>query len=257
MNMDTVLNFLADNYIWFMVGAVVLLFALIGFIVDGKKKKKQEAASMDPMAQGSFGVNPNAQNFVPEQQTFVNQTPVENTPQPVGQVAPAPSLDAYSATPNNVASPMSNDTIFTSAPVNNGSTVQAPVEAEEDKLIIEAPTGTLNENINIDTMAEIEPVAQASSVANEVPAPQGLQDPTVASNGNGMMMEAPQVNTAPEMPSMPQMPAMEPTPIPVMEAPAVSMTREEPVISATPVMQEQPVQQPVAPTQNYQNTIQQ
>ena len=38
--MDTVLNFLADHYLWFMIGAGFLLLALIGFIVDGKKKKK-------------------------------------------------------------------------------------------------------------------------------------------------------------------------------------------------------------------------
>ena len=41
--MDKVLNFLADNYLIFMIVAVVLLFALIGFIVDGKKKKQKNA----------------------------------------------------------------------------------------------------------------------------------------------------------------------------------------------------------------------
>lgn len=39
--MDIILNFLADNYIYFMIGAAVLLVALIGFIVDGKKKKNK------------------------------------------------------------------------------------------------------------------------------------------------------------------------------------------------------------------------
>ena len=36
------LDFLSENYIWFFVAAVVLLFALIGFIVEGKKKKNKE-----------------------------------------------------------------------------------------------------------------------------------------------------------------------------------------------------------------------
>ncbi len=43
--MDSILNFLADNYIWFMCGAGVLLLALIGLIVDGKKHKNKEAAN--------------------------------------------------------------------------------------------------------------------------------------------------------------------------------------------------------------------
>ena len=38
---DNILNFLADNYLIFMIVAVILLFALIGFIVDGKKKKQK------------------------------------------------------------------------------------------------------------------------------------------------------------------------------------------------------------------------
>ena len=40
--MESVMNFLADNYIWFFVAAGVLLFALIGFIIDSKRKKKTE-----------------------------------------------------------------------------------------------------------------------------------------------------------------------------------------------------------------------
>ena len=36
------LDFLSENYIWFFVAALVLLFALIGFIVEGKKKKNKE-----------------------------------------------------------------------------------------------------------------------------------------------------------------------------------------------------------------------
>ena len=31
--------FLANNYIWFIIGAVLFLFALIGYIFDAKKKK--------------------------------------------------------------------------------------------------------------------------------------------------------------------------------------------------------------------------
>lgn len=40
--MDKILDFLANNYIYFLIGAGVLFFALIGFIVDLKKKNKPE-----------------------------------------------------------------------------------------------------------------------------------------------------------------------------------------------------------------------
>ena len=40
--MDSILNFLADNYLIFIIVSGVLLLALIGFIVSGRKKKKGE-----------------------------------------------------------------------------------------------------------------------------------------------------------------------------------------------------------------------
>lgn len=40
--MNSVMNFLADYYIWFFVAALLLSFALIGFIIDTKKKQKKE-----------------------------------------------------------------------------------------------------------------------------------------------------------------------------------------------------------------------
>lgn len=38
--MESVINFLADYYIWFFVAAGVLCFALIGFLIESKKKNK-------------------------------------------------------------------------------------------------------------------------------------------------------------------------------------------------------------------------
>ena len=40
--MENVMNFLADNYIWFFVAAGILCFALIGFIIESRKKQKNE-----------------------------------------------------------------------------------------------------------------------------------------------------------------------------------------------------------------------
>lgn len=47
--MENVLNFLADYYLYFMIGAVVLLFALIGFAVQGRKKKVVDENPMTPL----------------------------------------------------------------------------------------------------------------------------------------------------------------------------------------------------------------
>ena len=40
--MESVMNFLADYYVWFFVAAIVLCFALIGFVIESKKKQKSE-----------------------------------------------------------------------------------------------------------------------------------------------------------------------------------------------------------------------
>lgn len=40
--MDSLLSFLEENYIWFFVAGIVLLFALIGYIFDSKRKKKKQ-----------------------------------------------------------------------------------------------------------------------------------------------------------------------------------------------------------------------
>lgn len=38
--MEKFVEFLVGNYIWFLVGVIVLVFALIGYLVDTKNKKR-------------------------------------------------------------------------------------------------------------------------------------------------------------------------------------------------------------------------
>ena len=38
--MEAFTTFLANNYLWFLVIAIILIFALIGYFVDANKKKK-------------------------------------------------------------------------------------------------------------------------------------------------------------------------------------------------------------------------
>ncbi len=62
--MESILSFLADYYLYFLIGAVVLLFALIGFAVDGKKKKKEENETFNPLGVNQMSnstVNQNVQ----------------------------------------------------------------------------------------------------------------------------------------------------------------------------------------------------
>ena len=37
--METVLNFLVENYLWFLIISLILIFGLIGYIVDSHEKK--------------------------------------------------------------------------------------------------------------------------------------------------------------------------------------------------------------------------
>lgn len=38
--METIISFLADNYIWFLVITLILVFALIGYMVDIKQDER-------------------------------------------------------------------------------------------------------------------------------------------------------------------------------------------------------------------------
>ena len=38
--MDFVIDFLVGNYMWFLVITIVLIFALIGYVVDSKEHKE-------------------------------------------------------------------------------------------------------------------------------------------------------------------------------------------------------------------------
>ncbi len=254
MDTETIMNFLADNYKWFMIGAGVLLLALIGFIVGGKKKKDSPDTGI-AMNQTDF----NQMGTMQQATTTAQPAPqfIQN-PAPVQQAAPvvAQTTPQEPVAPVQAAAPES-DTIFTGAPTNTS-------EPEEEKLVIEAPTGTLNENINMDSIG--------SERGQEV-LPPVTDAPAAPAASNQMVFETPPVE-APVAPAMESVaPEMAAAPAPVMEAQPVmgsvaqeadlpiSMEPEAPVMQTppTPVVQEvAPVQQaPVEAAPMYQNTIQQ
>lgn len=237
--MDNVLNFLADNYKWFMIGAGVLLLALIGFIVDGKRKKKDDSSNTPASLPTNGQVN-TVQDLnnqaVAQTPAGPTQTNVAAPAQPVAVQAPVegPSLDGLDAP--------------ASAPQQGGETLTfGPVEAapaEEEKLVIEMPNGSLSEEV----------LESAPAVSTEA-APTVPEAPLTIEQAVGVEPTTPAVGG--------QIPMQESGPAPVMEAaPAepmpVSMTPEAPTPAAPAPAPEvaQPAPMPT-PQEVYQNTIQQ
>lgn len=198
--MDSILSFLADNYKYFMIAAVVLLFALIGFIVDGKKKKKNEEVvpvpNVDAQAQAAQGMAP----MQPAQVQPATPAPaVEQTAVEPGLVIEEPSL-------NNVEPASQELNLDASVQEEQGSIfgtpeMQAPAAVETtapDPATVEGPTLVIEdkEETPAPEMAAPtpEPVAPAP-VETTAPVAEPVAEPTV--------QEVAPTMTAPEMPAAP------------------------------------------------------
>lgn len=48
--MDTLIAFLLDNYIWFLVISLIIVFALIGYLVDAMTDKTENKNKVTPIA---------------------------------------------------------------------------------------------------------------------------------------------------------------------------------------------------------------
>ncbi len=79
--MEKIVDFIGDNYAWFLTITIILLFALIGYIVDSKRNKNdlfkktenemdeinlenitiQEGKSLNDMVSKSKNINPETQ----------------------------------------------------------------------------------------------------------------------------------------------------------------------------------------------------
>ena len=198
--MDSILSFLADNYKYFMIAAVVLLFELIGFIVDGKKKKKNEEVvpvpNVDAQAQAAQGMAP----MQPAQVQPATPAPaVEQTAVEPGLVIEKPSL-------NNVEPASQELNLDASVQEEQGSIfgtpeMQAPAAVETtapDPATVEGPTLVIEdkEETPAPEMAAptLEPVAPAP-VETTAPVAEPVAEPTV--------QEVAPTMTAPEMPAAP------------------------------------------------------
>lgn len=48
--MDILIEFLLNNYIWFLVISLILIFALIGYLVDANSNKDKDKKKIKPIA---------------------------------------------------------------------------------------------------------------------------------------------------------------------------------------------------------------
>lgn len=142
--MDKVLNFLADNYILLMVIGVVLLIALIGFVVEGKKKKKDEGTIDNSQSTPVNNVNTlNTDTNVVNNENTVNTDVNLNT----NETKVEPTLDF--GTPNTNQTEVTQDNN-----VNNGLNAE-PVTLEAQT---EMPVNDVNAQV-VPNIVESEPAA--------------------------------------------------------------------------------------------------
>ncbi len=208
--MDSILSFLADNYKYFMIAAVILLFALIGFIVDGKKKKKNEEVvpvpNADAQAQAAQGMAPTQ----PVQAQPATPAPaVEQTVAEPGLVIEEPSL-------NNVEPASQELNLDASVQEEQGSIfgtpeMQAPAAIETtapDPATVEGPTLVIEdkEETPAPEMAAPTPEPVAPTPVETVvpePTPAALVTEPVAEPVVEPTAPAAPTMTAPEMPAAP------------------------------------------------------
>lgn len=134
--MDSILNFLADNYTIFIIISVLLLFALVGFVVLGKKKKVVPGeVNMGPMTDQPVGPGG------PAQPNVAPAMPAQTVPAPATPATPAPATIEEA---------------------------QMQMQAQEPVNKIDEPTLVIND--------PSENPAPAASMAPEMPAPQTLGD---------------------------------------------------------------------------------
>ena len=163
--MESVMDFLAEYYIWFFVAAGILCFALIGFIIDARKKKKNEfkGESISEVAQ--------VQNTVPTESSEVvgstvnvggeatlgtvnNNQSVEATME-INDIPMAPSVPTSENTPIE----------FYSGPVEMPAAQPAPTPIDNQIVNNSQQAPIIGEPISVDNTVQSQ-VEQTSQINN-------------------------------------------------------------------------------------------
>lgn len=80
--MELILDFLVDNYLWFLIISLILVFGLIGYLVDTKEKKTPEmnlGNEENLNEASSVSVNNETVEAPLENSSQIVETPVLNT----------------------------------------------------------------------------------------------------------------------------------------------------------------------------------
>lgn len=173
--MENVMNFLADNYIWFFVAAGVLFFALIGFIIESKKKTKSEfkGESID--------------NSVIES----NLTPLEDSNSNVEVINS--NVNLSNTENNNILEPVVNTTLGENNSIEEikprevlNSSVEVPINVptpepmpEVSETIVETPV--INNTFSTITPEEITPIKPISTIGETISYEQATNNDNIES----------------------------------------------------------------------------
>lgn len=212
--MNSILNFLSNNYIWFLVAAGILLLALIGFIAQSKKNKKSNGDV--PTVNTNVAPAPQAQ---PTVQTPVEQAPVETVSMP--------NMEAPTSVSNEVTEPPTTPDLNV-APTMTFNDMPAPNPSES------LANETISSEVVMDPIQNnqfTEPVAPTPSV-QETPAVQmpvfevpSVETPVSASSQLSQPEPTTLENVTPEPIIMPD---------PAIITPSTEPTVVEPVNAGAP-----------------------
>lgn len=188
--MESVINFLADYYIWFFVAAGVLCFALIGFLIESKKKNKN---------------------------TFKGESIESSTTSPVEPVVSGNTVDMNGETTLSEASQsLTEENKETSGPVEVPNepleTSAEPSEIVEDTMEINDIPLKEEEKTPIQFYSEPTEIPKTEPVVQETPVEPQQVNSTVFNDTP--VMEIPIEETKPasnQAVSEPVMPSVEPT----------------------------------------------
>lgn len=153
--MDTILDFLADNYKILAIVSVVLLFALIGVIASSKKKKDTTKEDNGERPIDNDTNNEVKEAVVPMATSEMNTTSVQNTP------VVEPSLDQFASNPTNV-------NLQEPTPDN-----EQPMLVIEDNTLNQGVNNTVNNTMTppVSNEAVSEPVNEAPTLVLDDNAP--------------------------------------------------------------------------------------
>lgn len=158
--MESVMNFLAEYYIWFFVAAIVLCFALIGFIIDSKKKQKGEVKNntldstpeMSIPVNNTMDMNNGLENTITKTESASNMT---GNNEPVNMDATMEINDIpINNTPNVVSMENNNNVV-------NNTPVMEPTKTETPTVTTETQTNAIPVNderpaVMLDELPEVE-----------------------------------------------------------------------------------------------------